>query len=202
MRKFSSFLALAAVLFSANLSAGASDCNCPDFRVKDFEGCFAGYGSSIGGIGGVATPVQSSSVANLAQVKWDKNGCGTLGFLSVSIWSAAGVPKVYSNAVVASPNATNFNLATIIAKLKLIDPNTGAVVSSNSTGNGITEISDFPLSGDKSANEFVAFKKDGKVVKYVQITTFGELKGDGYETGLVSGPNTGVSLLISERQGQ
>lgn len=206
MRSFTKFLSLAAFIVPTLLSAGSADCNCPDFRLKDFEGCFAGYGNSAGGIGGPATPVTSASVSQLAQVKWDKNGNGTLGFLSVAIWAPAanpllGVPTVYSNAVNSSATATNINLATITASLKLTNPNTGLVVSSNSTGTGVIEIKDFPVSGDISAGEFVAFKRDGKVVKYAQSSVYGTLRTNGDVTQL-DGPDTGVSLLVVERQGQ
>jgi hypothetical protein len=207
MGKFSRFLALAAVvapsLLSSSLFAETPCESCPNFRLKDFEGCFISYGSSAGGVAGCC--VSGVSETHLSQVKWDKFGCGTIGFLSNTTWdgqvaatfsnnmsSSAENPAVFpvpTNLASAPPPVVIAQATNFAVKLLLTDP---------STGSGVIEITDFPFTGDKVATDFVAAKHNGQVVKYISSTVFGTVKNTDFTTNV---PATGVSISVAERQG-
>jgi hypothetical protein len=189
MGKFSKFLNLAALiapcLLSPNLYADHDSCS--EFHLKDFEGCFASYGYSVGGIGGAGAPANSVSEAHLSQVSWNKHGKGTIHFISNTVWSALGA-FTFSNSVAGQPpHQVPVSPDDIHVKLRLTDQRSGS---------GVIELTNFPTSGAKVANDFVAIKKNGRVVEYFESTIFGSLD-DGFTTNV---PPTGVSITISKRQ--
>ncbi len=173
MFKFCKMLTLSslAFLFAASLSLEAKDA-----KISDFAGNFVNWGYSAGGIGdGNETDGFGFSQVNVTQSTTDKNGNGTINFISYSIYTGSGSLIVLSSFPPTSVPPINFTV-------NLIDPVHIA---------GTLTIVDFPVTGDTIVYQFVGKKCDGKIQK---------LWSNAVSDSGPSNPTFAASILFSERQ--
>jgi hypothetical protein len=153
------------------------------FDLDDFRGAFLFYGYSNSGIEFNFGPEFPVSQTNISQVTFDRHGVGSLNFLSLSVLPFIGT--ISDNNCPPEPR-----LVTV--KLNLLNKHTG---SGNLIISGLLDPENVIV------YDFVAKKRDGKVVKLVGHTNFGTTQNPICQnTAQTNIPPILSSLIFAERQ--
>lgn len=164
-------------------NAGCSD----DYlKLSDFEGNYIGWGHSIGGYSG---DCPGTSQSNVFQQTVDKNGCGTVNFISYTTFGCTescptDVPGgiTFGSTQVNPDNVENFKANPFTFKIKIFDASQGSYT---------VKISDFPLPGVVLVQDVVAIVKGGKVQE-----TWGTFPGGTIAFGNTTIEGVGFSELF------
>lgn len=141
MAKFTRALALCALLLPLALQA--------KLKLSDFEGDYASYAYTVGGVAGNT----GYSLASISQISINKHGHGTINFLSSSLYYGP-IGSQLSTMRTVNNTAPRYNFKISVKNKK--------------RQTGTIRTFDLPQEGAVRLTDFVAIKRNGKVIEFYE----------------------------------